>query len=362
MLVPFNSVRMALLRRDMRFDILFFADIASASANAVVAITLALLGYGFVSLAWGALASIGATFLLVQLSSAGDRHFRPAFSEWRSVCSFGGLALSLNLVTRVGNKAPDLIIGKSSGMFEVGILSRARGLVDLLQTSFLNTISTVTYSQISRKFREGKPLGQDYLVAVSYLSVIAWPCYAFVLINAAQIIRLLFGPNWDASAALVEVLVLTGFFAPFWVFNGTFFTTIGKIGVQFRIQAVSHFFKICAWLLAIPYDLMAAIAAYVVVHCATVVVSCIVLTRTLEIRASDALRRTLLSLAVTIGAISVPVLSQIAALDQRIGANGSLILSAAALAPCWIGAVYLFRHPIRREIDIGIGKLRAAFG
>lgn len=349
--IPFNSVRMALLRRDMRFGVLFGADVASATANAVVAVTLAALGFSFLSLAWGAFASIAGTYLAVQLLASDVRQPRATLREWRGVAGFGGQALGVSLVTRLGNSAPDFIIGKSSGMAEVGILSRARGLVDLLQTAFLNTVGTVTYSHIARSHRAGEPVAPDYLRSVTYLSVLAWPCYAFLGLNSLAVIRVLFGDNWDASAPLVEVFALAGIFAPLWMFNGQFFTAIGRIGTQFRIQAVSQSFKVAAWLLVIPYSLETALQAYVVVHGATALVSSTLLCRALG-SSFAALRDPLRDgLGVTLVALALPVAGHLAGLEDRIGMVGALTVDVVALAGGWLAGVYALGHPVRIEIE-----------
>lgn len=360
--IPFNSIRMALLRREMRFGVLLGADVASAFANTTVAIGLALLGYSYLSLAWGAFASIVATLLAVQVLAADVRQPRPRLSAWRGVTSFGGTALGLSLVTRLGNNFPDFVIGKASGMFEVGILSRARGLVDLLQTGVLNTIGTVAFSEVSRKHRQGEAVGPDYLQAMSYVAVIAWPCYGFLMLNALPIIRLLFGPNWDASAPLAEWLAVAGLFAPVWVFNGQFLTAIGRIGVQLRIQSVSMTGKVAAWALVIPYSLHVALGAYVCVHGLGAIIAFAIVSRLLDVRPRDALARLVPGLAVTAVALAGPVALRATGAADRIGATPVLLVAAALLGTGWLVGVYAFGHPVRRELDLARAKLARARG
>ncbi|CAN0481130.1 unnamed protein product, partial [Phaeothamnion confervicola] len=100
-IIPFSSVRLALLRREMRFDALMRIEILSALANAGVALLLALAGYSFLSLAWGGLAAMLATLVVGQCYAVTVAVGRPSLVNWRSVCSFGGMSLALNLIIRL---------------------------------------------------------------------------------------------------------------------------------------------------------------------------------------------------------------------------------------------------------------------
>ena len=52
-LIPFGSISMALLRRDMNFRAIMFITVASTFAHSGISVLLAAMGFGFISLAWG---------------------------------------------------------------------------------------------------------------------------------------------------------------------------------------------------------------------------------------------------------------------------------------------------------------------
>lgn len=349
-IVPFNSVRLALLRRDMRARILLFAEIASASTNAAVATTLAFFDYGPECLAWGTLASIAATGVVVQCAGGLPRVGLPSLSAWRGVLDFAGKSLGVNLIIRAGAAAPELIIGKSLGMHEVAILSRAMTMTDLFNKVVVQPTGQVAFAEIARQYRQGGALGDSYRRSVVYLSALALPCYGFTILLAVPMVRLLFGPNWDESAALLQVLATAGLAAPFWAFLGSFLVSVGRIDLQLRIEALSMPVKICTWFLAAPWGLMLAAQAFVMIHLVTVACGTLVVTRLFRIPIRAIFRAVSHGLAVTGIALLAPAVAVAIDAEARHGALLTVGSSAVGTAALWLLALFTTRHPLRQEI------------
>lgn len=349
-IIPFNSIRLALLRREMRFDVLLRAEIASTLANALVAMALAYLGYSYLALAWGTFASIVATMVVARLAAVSAAPGWPSLADWRSVANFGGLSLLMNLIIRLGTRAPELLVGRSLGMHETGILSRANGMTELFNTLVLQSTGQVAFAEISRKFRAGLPLTGDYRNAIAYVAVLSQPFFGFIALLALPVTRTVSGPNWDAAAELLRWLALTGFSIPFSTFGGAFLTAIGRIDLQLRIEAITTPIRISAWLLAGPCGLLVATQVYVVLHFATSAWTFRVVSRLLDVPERDTLRDVLRALPVSLLALSAPALALIFDLEARIGAVATVMVSGVVTGGLWLLGLWLFRHPFADEL------------
>ena len=359
--IPFNSIRLALLRREMRFDVLLRAEIASALANALVAIVLATLGYSYLALAWGTFASIVATMLVARLAPVAAAPGWPSLADWRSVANFGGLSLLMNLIIRLGARAPELLVGRSLGMHETGILSRASGMTELFNTLVLQSTGQVAFAEISRKFRAGIALDTDYRNAIAYVAVLSQPFFGFIILLALPVTRTVSGPNWDAAAELLRWLAITGFSIPFSTFGGAFLTAIGRIDLQLRIEAITTPIKISAWLLAGPCGLLVATQVYVVLHLATSWWTFRVVSRLLGVAERDTLRDALRALPVSLLALSAPTLALVFELEARIGAVMTVLVSGVAMAALWLAGLFLFAHPFAGELRHVLRDARAGW-
>lgn len=210
LILPFNSVSIALLRRDMRFDQLMRVNVAAAFFGTCTTLGLAWKGVGSASLAWGEIASSLTIAIGVSLFGAWGRLAPPQLRRWRDILHFGGPVTAANVVTSVSMDINDLAVGKMLNFTQVAIASRAQGLMNLFHRDIMNTVRAVAYPAYAKAHREGNALEQRYVQSLGACSAVAWPFYGFVGLFSLEVLRLLFGSQWDASAPLVPIYCLAG--------------------------------------------------------------------------------------------------------------------------------------------------------
>jgi len=210
LILPFNSISIALLRRDMRFDALMRVNVAAAAAGTFTTLGLAWGGVGSASLAWGDVASSLTMAAGVSLTGAWSRLARPQLRRWRDILSFGGPGTVAGVVTSASMDINDLAVGKLLNFTQVAIASRAQGLMNLFGREIMGTVRAVAYPAFSKAHREGGALEQRHVQSLAAVSAVAWPFYGFVGLFALEVLRLMFGPQWDASAPLVPIYCAAG--------------------------------------------------------------------------------------------------------------------------------------------------------
>ncbi|MDG0852762.1 lipopolysaccharide biosynthesis protein [Roseateles puraquae] len=210
LILPFNSISIALLRRDMRFDALMRINVCAAVASCFTTLGAAWAGAGSVSLAMGEITSSLTMAVGVSLAGAWGRLPRPQLQRWRQIVGFGGPVTAANVVTSISMDMNDLAVGKILDFSQVAIASRAQGLMNLFARDVMGTIRAVAYPAFSRAHREGDALEQRHLQSLAAVSAVAWPFYGFVGLFALEVLRLMFGTQWDASASLVPIYCAAG--------------------------------------------------------------------------------------------------------------------------------------------------------
>ena len=361
LIVPFNAIRMGLLRRNMQFGTLMYVEVASAGANAVVAVTLAALGYGPLSLAFGVLGSILATYIIFSLTKIETDIWPPSLKEWRSVANFGTKSLGLSLLNQTSERAPEIIVGRVVGLHDTGILSRANGLVNLFTVMITQSIYSVAFPAVAERHRKGMAVGSDYVKMVCYVSALAFPFFSFIFILALPFIRFLFGPNWDESAPLTEILCVVGFLAPYTAFNAAFYIAIGRIETDLRISAVFTPLKVLCWLLAAPYGLLFALKVFVSIYFINVVVSVLFLQRALKFSWLEFTSSNAKSFAVMVLSSIPPLLVAQSGLIANWGDFLALFFAAGTMFVIWLISIFIFKHPFRGELILIVGHLRTRF-
>jgi O-antigen/teichoic acid export membrane protein len=175
-LLPYGSLILVLLRREMRFDTLLKINLVSVLANCAVAIILAALGLRAISLAWGSVTGYAVTCIM-GFVTRGTRPYRlsPGLSEWRRVVSFGTIATASVVVSSIGEEAPDLIVGRFLGVDALGLYGRAAGIVAAFNRLVSASVAPVAVSALAMRHRSGTEMRDEFIAATVMITGVAWP-------------------------------------------------------------------------------------------------------------------------------------------------------------------------------------------
>ncbi|SFU46452.1 lipopolysaccharide biosynthesis protein [Nitrosospira multiformis] len=227
LLLPFCTISLSLLSREMLFNRLLAVNLISTVASLTATVILAYKGFGATSMAVGALVGSAITGVSAWIARTERKILLPGFSEWRKIVSFGGRVSAANIVTTIAVDINDLAIGKTMGFGPVAMLSRAQGLTNMFAHNIMSALKRVAYPAFAKAHREGESLESRYIASVSAVTVLAWPFYGFASLYSLELLRLLFGPQWDEAATLMPIFCLAGAFA---ATSNLILTTIIAVG------------------------------------------------------------------------------------------------------------------------------------
>ncbi len=206
LLVPYASVLSSLLMRDMQAGKTAMVGAASTGVYAATCLLLAWMDFGPLALAWANTANLATNILGFYLVRPAGTPLRPSFRGWREPMRFGRGAIAGNLLSVTHAALPDLILGKVQGTHEVGLYSRANGLVGLFQQVVGPAVSYNALPFIAQHHHASTPLAPLLARTTSYLTGLAWPSYLVIGVFADPIVRLLYGPAWVEAVPLVPIL------------------------------------------------------------------------------------------------------------------------------------------------------------
>ena len=210
LVLPFCSISLSLLRRAMQFKALLYVNLAALSLGTAVTLALAWAGHGPTSMAVGAVVGNVATGFGAWWARGRPPLLRPGWKEWRIVMNFGGQSAATGIVTTVAIDINDLVVGRVLGFTSVAVLSRAQGLMNLFHRDLMGAVRNVAYPAYARTYHSGGDIEAAHVSSVVMVTACAWPFYGFVSLFSLEILRLMFGPQWDAAAVLVPVFCLAG--------------------------------------------------------------------------------------------------------------------------------------------------------
>jgi O-antigen/teichoic acid export membrane protein len=356
-LLPFSSVILPMLRRQMRFGAICAINLSHGLCGVLVSVTLAWHGFGFMSMAWGSVAATSAALLLAVWLSPPAMPWRPACAGIGEVIVFGAYATGGNLIDEAGAAAPDLVIGRMVGMDAVGIFDKALAVLAVFHKAVTNAVTPVVYPLYAEHVRGGgDDVREVYLRTVSYMTAFAWPFFACVAVMALPILRLLYGEQWDAAAPLIRIMCFSSAIYSISSMSRYFLCAIGAVKAQARLDAMTVLLRIVLLIVAAPLGLAAVSWAIVcaTVFRATITMRC--LTRLGGISIAQVAQAS--SKGLLLSAISV--LAPASALTLSRDSPAIAVMAAVASVLLWLAGIVLVRHRLADELDLARRKLAAA--
>lgn len=350
LLAPFSAVPMALLRRDLEFAKLGFINVTCMLLNVVATGALALLGAGAMSSAWAAWVW-GIGFVVLAQWVRPDRSpFRLSLAAWRGLASFGAYSVVPEVLQRLYDFLPSLVVGRVVSVGALGVFDRAAKIAELPQKIGTIGVRAVALPGFAAQARAGGSLARAYLDAVEHVAAVQWPALLLLVVVAEPVVGVLLGPQWSAAVALTRVIAVAYLFGFSQVLGGAVLVAAGHVRDTLRLALVTLPLAAVVLVLAARYGALAAAASLIAIELVRAVVANALVCRRLAIAVPALAGRLARSAAVTAAAMVGPAaLLAGRGFDPPAGAGVAAALAVAAL-PGWLVGLWLTRHPLAIEL------------
>lgn len=347
--IPFGSITHSLLIRDYRAKDQMLAYITGTTAYAVTAIGLAYLGFGYMSMAWANLANIVATALGYAPYRPKIAPWLPRLRGWRKVVNFGAGAVLGNGLNTVNSAFPDMVLGKLSGPYDVGIMSRSISTPNMLNQLLGPTVNYAVLPFLSKAHHAGQALAIPLTRAVAYITAVMWPALAVTAIYAEPIIRFLYGQRWLECVPVVQQICMVFALAVPFGFNNAAYMAIGRPYLSTLPTALDIAVKgLGVWLL---YDGTLASFAWALVAAGVLMypVHTFLQWRFLAFERRPFLLAQAKSLLIALLCLAMAWLAR--EITAGLPAFAEIAIIAAVAPPLWLAAIWLLDAPLRQELE-----------
>jgi len=350
LLLPIGAVTVALLTREMAFGKLFIINICSTLTQALTGVLLAWADFGFISLAWSAVAGASVSAFGSLMCRRPGQPWLPGIREWRRVFSAGTKLSGTSMFYEIGLGGPELIAGRMLGFEAVAYFSRGFGAAMMVLRALVDSLMPVAIPYFARQLRSEQDMKMPYLRGIAYMSALALPAFACLGVMAEPVILFLYGRQW--IEAVVPLQIICAGLACLAVTNvaGSVLVGSGQIGNNLRMQAVFQSLKILLVVLGANSLGLTGVALGVALGDVSLSICCFFLAnRLLGVSAFEFARWILPSIGVaTVAALFSTVVLWILGPLQAIVLQVALAGLAASIG--WVLGLILMRHPLRDEL------------
>ena len=350
LILPVSSPTFAMLNRNLAFRQVFFLQIACNGVQAVTSVTLAYLGFGVMSLAWGPIANVATQTVILALLHPKDLLILPGLGEVRTVLRFGSLYVASRTIEVLTRNVHEPLLGKFYDFASVGLFSRAFGLIELFYHNVTHAVVRVATPAFAAAHRAGQPVGEVFTSSTALFTSVAWSFFGVVAVTSGHIIGIMFGDQWLPAAPIASWLALGMVPYSLTALVPQLMAATGHVKRRLQVTLMYSPVHIVAVVIALPHSLEAVAASWTLSFSVQALLYGRHLHQALGVRFRDLLRAclpsALVAASVTLSCFAVDTALHV----QGFPALLSLVASFALSAWVWLVAVWALRHPAFAEV------------
>lgn len=347
--IPFGSVTHTLLTRAYRAKEQAIVSVAGVTTYCGTVLLLAYSGFSYMSLAWANFANILVAGLAYSLYRPVAMPWLPSLRGWGKVANFGAGTVLSGCVTQVNNALPDVMLGKTNGPHDVGLLSRANATTSIFQQIAGPTVNYAALPYLSQLHHGGEKLRLAVAKATAYLTVCGWPPLIVSAVFAREIVLMLYGAQWTECAPLMPILCLVAAIGMAFNFHWAGLLAVGRPYLAIAPPAALLAARVVCILAIFDGGLLTFTWALALATVITIPVNLVLQARYFDLRLRDFLLVLKPSALVTMICFAVAAgLRAIIPVDWPVAVQ--VLIVGAVILPVWFLSVVLVAHPLCEEL------------
>jgi len=208
LLKPLTKIHIVNITRKMDFKRIVIPRNISRITAAVIAIIMALMGYGVWSLVFQRV--LTNLFLAIIYSYVSDWRPKMRFSliSFRKIFSFGVYTTGTGVFNYLTGNIDYLLIGKMLGAQQLGVYSLAYNLTYVVRGQIMGVINSVLYPVYSKIQDDVNTIKRYYFKVIKYNCIVIYPMMVGLILLAEPLVLIGLGERW--SEAVIPIQLMAG--------------------------------------------------------------------------------------------------------------------------------------------------------
>lgn len=359
LVLPINAlcvVQTVMFTREFRFALLSKVVFVASLVSGVVAVVMAVMGWGIWALVAQRLLMMGIKALAFWSIRRWRSDAPLSLASLRAMAPFSLRLLATDLIASVYNNVAQLFIGKIHNTSMLGYYSQAQKLKDLPVISTVQAVQGVTFPALSQIKDDDTKFSAGYLRISEMLAFVVFPLMLGMVAVAEDMFLLLLGDKWMPTVPYFEILALSGLFYPLGVVSYNVLKSRSDGAVIVRLEIVKRIIQTLILAVTIPMGVTAVAWGVTAMAAVEWLLNTATAMRYLSCDFGALLRRIMPSMALAIAMYVVVILivPHFAMLHTAL----RLTLSVVVAATFYLCGALLFRlHALHEALSLARGLL-----
>lgn len=260
-----SIVQRAVLIHSLRFKLLSKIGISVSIITGVIAIYMAYIGMGVLSLAIKYILSgifISIIFFIINPWLPSSFINKDSFKR---LFGFGSKILLTGLINKLYSNIYNLIIGKFFSPEILGFYNRGFTFTSQTITTILISLQQVTYPILSKTKDDPIQLKTTHQKIININTFINFPLAIILAFTAQEIVILLLGQKWIGAIPFIQLLCISAFVNHFSSINLNLFKVIGRSDLNLKVSIYSKILATLVIIIGINFGVWGLVIGSVIV-------------------------------------------------------------------------------------------------
>lgn len=252
----FLAVQKARLSIQLKFKEQSKVFICSEITTGIIAIIMAIKGYGV----WSLVVPCYFGFVVKGLMFWHVDHWFPGFGfskqSFKEFWNFGSKLLATNLINSIYGNIYPVVIGKIYSPTDLGYYSKAGGYANLPSNTLSGVLTKVSYPVLSEIQDDDKRLGEVYRRMLRVTAYIMFPAVVGLAALASPFIKVLITDKWATSILYLQIMCFSSMWGPIHSLNLNLLQVKGRSDLFLKLEIVKKILGILVLVITIPLGLV----------------------------------------------------------------------------------------------------------
>lgn len=206
------SINMSLMHRKLQFFKMGIIRLISLIATTVLAIILALKGFGYYSILAKAIMGTFITLLITQFAVGIKYKLAFNISVYKKILEFSGWLMASSFFRHLADQVDRILMTQLFSINTLGFYTRPKEFITQLSEKFNSIFDSALFPVLSSIQDDKEQMKTYYINTLYYLNIIGLLISFFLLFNSELIIRVFLGEKWLNVNRIFQVLSISSIF------------------------------------------------------------------------------------------------------------------------------------------------------
>lgn len=251
-----STVQVSLYEKSLEFKVSALRRLVATVIAGIIAITMALSGFGVWSLVAQILSQAIFGSILIWLAIPWRPKLIFRLSAIRKIWEYSYnlfFKSSLNYFTK---NIDNLLIGKVIGSATLGLYSKSFNIILIPQTNIVQIVQRVLFPALSSLQNDREAMKRLYFQANTWIAFLTIPLMFTIFFSAEPFTLLFFGKQWTAIIPLVKIFSIVGILFSLEAVPANVILATGNSKLSFKISLISKGITVAAIIIGLNWGII----------------------------------------------------------------------------------------------------------